>query len=89
VGIVEANISISIDGFVAGPQLDRYPGLGASIIQQALAAGLVDELFLHVAPVILTGGTRLFDNLTAPIRLGDAEVIESARATHLRYQVKR
>ena len=33
---------------------------GASIIQQALAAGLVDELFLHVAPMILNSGTRLW-----------------------------
>ncbi len=36
---------------------------GASIIQQALRSGLVDELFLHVAPVILNSGTRLFDHL--------------------------
>jgi dihydrofolate reductase len=60
---------------------------GASIIQQALAAGLVDELFLHVAPVILNGGTRLFENLEAPIQLERVEVIESRHATHLRYRV--
>jgi len=40
---------------------------GASIIQQALAAGLVDELFLHVAPVILNSGTRLFE-ITGAVR---------------------
>jgi dihydrofolate reductase len=184
--VVEANISMSLDGFVTGPNLDRYPGLGeggeilhawidesrsmdfaigeerqiagsvitsrkvydetggwgtdgfyrmpvfvvthrphdvvvkgettftfvtggvkhaieqakaaagdkrvhimggASIIQQALAAGLVDELFLHVAPVILGSGTRLFDHLGGPIQLERAEVIESRYATHLRYRI--
>ena len=184
--MVEANISMSLDGFVTGPDLDRYPGLGeggeilhawieesrsmdfamgeerqiagsvitsrkvydltggwgvdgfyrmpvfvvthrphdvvvrgqttftfvtegighaveravaaagdkrvhimggATIIQQALAAGLVDELFLHVAPVILNGGTRLFDHLGGPIQLERTEVIESRRATHLRYRI--
>jgi dihydrofolate reductase len=60
---------------------------GASIIQQALAAGLVNELFLHVAPVILCSGTRLFDRLGGPIQLERAEVIESGHATHLRYRI--
>jgi dihydrofolate reductase len=58
----------------AGDKLVHIMG-GASIIQQALTAGLVDELFLHVAPVILNGGTRLFENLGGPIRLERAEVI--------------
>ena len=59
----------------------------ASIIQQALTAGLVDELFLHVAPVILNSGTRLFEQLGGPIQLERAEVIESLHATHLRYRI--
>jgi len=62
---------------------------GASIIQQALAARLVDELFLHVAPVILNSGTRLFEHLGGPIQLERAEVIESRHATHLRYRILR
>jgi dihydrofolate reductase len=60
---------------------------GASIIQQALAAGLVDELFLHVAPVLLGSGTRLFEHLGGPIQLERAEVIESPSSTHLRYRI--
>jgi hypothetical protein len=60
---------------------------GASIIQQALAAGLVDDLFLHVAPVILNSGTRLFEHLGGPIQLERAELIESPHATHLRYRI--
>jgi dihydrofolate reductase len=60
---------------------------GASIIQQALAAGLVDELFLHVAPVILNSGIRLFEHLGGPIQLERAQVLESRHATHLRYRI--
>ena len=71
---------------VAGDKLVHIMG-GASIIQQALAAGLVEELHLHVAPVILNGGTRLFDNLDGSIQLERLEVAESAHATHLRYRV--
>ncbi|MEO3854980.1 dihydrofolate reductase family protein [Acrocarpospora sp. B8E8] len=70
----------------AGDKLVHIMG-GASIIQQALAAGLIDELFLHVAPVILGDGTRLFEHLGGQIQLERAEVIESRHATHLRYRV--
>jgi dihydrofolate reductase len=70
----------------AGTKLVHIMG-GASIIQQALAAGLVDELFLHVAPVILNSGTRLLEHLGAPIRLERVEVIESRYATHPWYRV--
>ncbi|GAA0990207.1 dihydrofolate reductase family protein [Acrocarpospora macrocephala] len=70
----------------AGDKLVHIMG-GAGIIQQALAAGLVDELFLHIAPVILGDGTRLFEHLGAQIQLERAEVIESRHAAHLRYRV--
>jgi dihydrofolate reductase len=59
---------------------------GASVIQQALKAGLVDSLHLHVAPIILGAGTRLFDNLTQPIELERTELVESQFATHLRFR---
>lgn len=60
---------------------------GASIIQQALAAGLVDSLQLHLAPVVLAAGTRLFENLTYPVVLERTETVESRYATHLRFRV--
>jgi dihydrofolate reductase/catechol 2,3-dioxygenase-like lactoylglutathione lyase family enzyme len=60
---------------------------GASVIQQALDAGLVDSVHLHVAPIIIGTGTRLFDNLTDRIELERTEVVESQFATHLRFQV--
>lgn len=62
---------------------------GASIIQQALQAGLLDELNIHVAPVLLgDGGVRLLDGLQ-PAELELARVVESPHVTHLRYRPKR
>jgi dihydrofolate reductase len=61
---------------------------GADTIDQALAAGLVNELQLHVAPVLLGGGTRLFEGLGAQRpRLELAAVRESPYVSHLRYRV--
>lgn len=60
---------------------------GASVIQQALNAGLVDSLHLHVAPVVLGAGTRLFDNLEGQLALERTEVVESQFATHLRFRL--
>lgn len=62
---------------------------GASVVQQAFNAGLVDSLQLHLAPVVLTAGTRLFDNLTGPVTLERTEVVESQYAAHLRFRVVR
>lgn len=62
---------------------------GASVIQQALGAGLVDSLHLHLAPVMLGAGTRLFENLTKPVALKRTGIIESQYATHLRFRVIR
>jgi len=44
---------------------DVAVGGGASVVQQYLKAGLLDELQIHLAPVLLGGGVRLFDNLDA------------------------
>jgi dihydrofolate reductase len=61
---------------------------GANIVQQYFRAGLVDEIQIHIVPVLLNGGTRLFDHLgSASIELQPTRVIESPHVTHLRYQV--
>jgi len=61
---------------------------GASIAQQCLRAGLLDELQLHVAPMLLGGGVRLFEDGPG-IDLEPLRVIESPGVTHLRYRVVR
>jgi dihydrofolate reductase len=61
-------------------------GGGANVVQQYLAAGLVDELQLNVVPVLLGGGTRLFDNIAgADVKLEPVRVIEAPDVTHLKY----
>jgi dihydrofolate reductase len=61
---------------------------GANLCQQYLKAGLVDELFIHIAPVLFTEGTRLFDHLgSKPIELEKISVIDTDEATHLRFRV--
>jgi dihydrofolate reductase len=62
---------------------------GASIVQQALNAGILDELNVHLVPVLLgAGGVRLLDGLDAA-ELELTRVNESPHVTHLRYRVKR
>ena len=61
---------------------------GLSIAQQALRAGLVDELSMHISPVLLGGGARLLDEIgEKPIRLQPNRVAGSAAVTHIRYEV--
>ena len=63
---------------------------GANIAQQYLAAGLLGEIEIHLVPILLGDGRRLFDNLgAAPIELESTRVIQSPRVTHLRYRVAR
>jgi dihydrofolate reductase len=63
---------------------------GADVIQQSLAAGLLDEIQVHVAPVLLGEGRRLFDRLgPTQIELQATRVIESPEVTHLRYRIAR
>jgi dihydrofolate reductase len=59
---------------------------GAAVAQQALRAGLVDEVQLHVASVLLGDGLRLFDGVGG-IELEPLRISETPGATHLRYRV--
>ena len=61
---------------------------GADITQQCLRAGLLDELVIHLTPLLLGDGRPLFGPLgIEPTELELVDVRESARATHLRYRV--
>jgi dihydrofolate reductase len=61
---------------------------GASLAQQYLAAGLLGELQIHVVPLFLGDGVRLFDRIDPTVDLELTRVIESPTVTHLRYRVK-
>jgi dihydrofolate reductase len=61
---------------------------GASTVRQALDAGVVDELVLDVAPILLGSGERLFDGV-GDLGLEPVEVLHSPLATHIRYRVDR
>jgi dihydrofolate reductase len=61
---------------------------GASSVQQALKAGLLDELHLSIAPVLLGEGVRLFDHLgSQPVHLERIRLLETPGATHLSFRV--
>ena len=60
---------------------------GAETVQQLIAAGLVDEIQLHVVPLFLGGGRRLFDQLGKEIELERMRVVDSPGVTHLKYRV--
>ncbi len=63
---------------------------GADTIRQLLDAGLLDEINVDIAPVLLGSGVRLFDHLAAtPAVLGNPKVIQGVGVTHLRYPVRK
>jgi dihydrofolate reductase len=62
---------------------------GADVIRQALDAGLVDELTIIVAPVVLGGGKRLFEEFSTSLDLEHLGVRQSPFATFIGYRVKR
>lgn len=69
---------------------DVFVGGGASVVQQYLEAGLLEELQIDLAPVLLGSGTRLFDGLgAAQPALELIRVVESPAVTHLKYRVVR
>jgi dihydrofolate reductase len=61
---------------------------GADIGQQYLRAGLVDELQIHLVPVVFGDGTRMFDNV-GKIDLDTIDAVRTERATHLRFRIVR
>jgi len=59
---------------------------GASAAQQYLAAGMLDELYLHIVPVVLGAGERLLENVGDPT-LEPVKVVASPAVTHVKYRI--
>ncbi|MCA1569969.1 MAG: dihydrofolate reductase family protein [Chloroflexi bacterium] len=66
---------------------DVFIGGGAETINQYLAAGLVDELELHIAPIVLGGGKRLFGGVGPDLKLEALRTVEAPGVAHLKYRV--
>ena len=73
----------------AAGELDVSVAGGASTVQQFLNAGLLDELHLHIVPVLLGAGERLFDGVRTDLRWQITSTVASPAATHVRYRVRR
>lgn len=81
------DITMSLDGYVTAPEAGPEHGLGATCYA-FLAAGVVDTLLLHIAPIILGGGTRLFPEGPGPkIRLERESSLSTPDAEHVTYRV--
>lgn len=61
---------------------------GASTVRQYLAAGLLDELYLHIVPIVLGAGERLLEDVGDPV-LEPVKVVASPAVTHVKYRVRR
>jgi dihydrofolate reductase len=70
----------------AAAGLDVAVAGGASTVQQYLAAGMLDELYLHIVPIVLGGGERLLLDIGHP-QLEPVKVVASPGVTHVRYRV--
>jgi dihydrofolate reductase len=72
----------------AAGENDIYLAGGANIIQQYLNSGLLDEIQIHLVPILLGGGRRLLEHIDpGQFELQTTRVIDSPRVTHLRYLV--
>lgn len=86
VGSVDDAVRLASDTAGSG---DVFIMGGADVIRQALAAGLLDELSIIIAPVVLGGGKRLFDGFTESLELEHIGVRQSPFATFIDYRVRR
>jgi dihydrofolate reductase len=66
---------------------DVLLGGGADSINQYLAAGLVDEIEIHVAPIVLGGGKRIFAGVGPDLKLEQLRAVEAPGVAHLKYRV--
>lgn len=82
---VEAAVALAKEA--AGGK-DVALGGGASVAQQCLAAGLLEEIHIAIVPVLLGGGERLFDNVSATnVSLEQVRAVDAPGVTHVKYRV--
>ncbi|GAB3806144.1 dihydrofolate reductase family protein [Virgibacillus kimchii] len=62
---------------------------GASVIHQFLNAGLIDEFQLHVVPIFLGSGIRLFKSMNAQLKIEKISVLDSPEVTHMKYRLRK
>jgi dihydrofolate reductase len=72
----------------AAGERDVGIGGGAQTIQQFLRAGLLDEMQVHVAPLLLGQGIRLFDDIEGPLEVADLQASGSPAVAHLRFSLR-
>ena len=87
---------MTLDGFTAGANDDmswafgQDAGSGANIARQCLENGLLDEIVVHVAPVLVGDGVRLFERVGGePVKLDPISSVDEGGMTVLRYSVGR
>lgn len=88
-GNVLWHFTMSLDGFVAGPnhEMDWMTGISPAIGRELLELDLIDEIDLHIAPILLGEGIRLYDNPgSEPIRLHRVGEGDTASALNARYR---
>jgi dihydrofolate reductase len=73
----------------AAGDADVFLGGGPESINRFLAAGLVDQIDLHVAPILLGGGKRLFEGVGPDLKLEELRAVEAPGVAHLSYRVVR
>lgn len=90
------SMSMSLDGYIAGPMAQAKAAagerdvhvIGAYTAQRAIEAGVLDEVQVHLIPVLFGGGRRLFDVLPSRVELEIVRVLDTPEATHIRYRIR-
>lgn len=87
---VTSGVESAISQAQAAADGKKVSVMGAGVPQQAIRAGLLNELLIHLVPVLLGDGTRLFEHIgTQPLDLQRSDVVAAPDGiTHLRYQIK-
>jgi dihydrofolate reductase len=79
--VVHSRFAVSLDGFIADP--------GASIVQEAINGGLVDEIRIDLVPVFLGAGIPYFAGMDPGTELDcPVDIVAGKKVTHLRYKIE-